>query len=169
MPFDFSELEIPIFEGINDAPRIPTASRAGNGSHVIDCFNQFINAFTNALNALENSSAGNSAWTVTNAESITASNSTKIFFDVYSPGESQERFVILPSEPTVGTEIKVFNPNTAVTVYINCGNQKYQGFSPTTLSVGVIDEECGLLYINPDVGWVPLKPNTFNTTMSGES
>lgn len=43
MASNFSNLLIPIFPNINDQPLNPTASRAGNGAHLIKSYNDLIN------------------------------------------------------------------------------------------------------------------------------
>jgi hypothetical protein len=42
---DLSHLKIPVYMGINDQPRSPTQSLAGNGSHIIKTINDIIDGF----------------------------------------------------------------------------------------------------------------------------
>lgn len=50
--FDFDDLKIPIYTGINDAPVAPTSTTPGNGSHLILLHNNFVDEVESGLNAL---------------------------------------------------------------------------------------------------------------------
>jgi hypothetical protein len=71
MTYNFDAIKIPTFTGINDVPIEPTATKAGNGSHVITQFNALVDETESALNTLEsliptgnNSSGGSNRYKV---------------------------------------------------------------------------------------------------------
>lgn len=49
--FEFDDLKIPIYTGINDAPVAPTSTTPGNGSHLIELHNTFVEEVQDGLNA----------------------------------------------------------------------------------------------------------------------
>lgn len=52
MSYNFDTYKIETFAGINDSPRKPTASKAGNGSHLISQFNSFVTLAEQVYNTL---------------------------------------------------------------------------------------------------------------------
>lgn len=75
MTYDFSAIKIPTFTGINDTPVKPTASKAGNGSHLIKQFNDLVSELENTLNSLsstvDDSSQSFSYFSTTTTQTLT--------------------------------------------------------------------------------------------------
>lgn len=52
---DANQLKIETFPNVNDTPRLPTAQRPGNGSHIISKFNNLVEAVSTELKSLSDS------------------------------------------------------------------------------------------------------------------
>lgn len=164
MPYDFSEHKVPIITNVNDAPIAPTVNKGGNGSHLINLHNSFIDATQNGVNEildslinLSQNVGGNSfkGWLSANSD-CQATAGDKIVFTNYNPplGVFQQT-LYLPS-PNPGTFASFINSNAAIEIIIDFGrepffgNYYYQKVSLTEKAFIQID----LIYADETLGWI---------------
>lgn len=144
MPDSFSDLLISTFPGINDQVVAPTASKAGNGSHLIKAHNDLVNflegTVSPAYTILENSND----YSVSHAEKLI----------VFSNSGFSAINIILPSSPVPGTWFSVFCSNQS-TVVDFLGYGKYQSGYPIRVYFQNEYKVITLIYINSDFGWMP--------------
>lgn len=71
--------------------------------------------------------------------------------------------ITLPTNPSVGNSIAFLKlSNTEYPVIIQLGNNKFRSQSVTSLSLYTESTEVKLIYVSPEIGWVPSRDNTFN-------
>lgn len=149
MNFDFDSIKIPVFTGINDNSRIPTASKAGNGSHLIKQFNDLIDLIKNAFSDLKTSSK----WIVTDADYI-ANVGEKI-----AVRSSLSVTLTLPESPQSGDSVSLVNTNSLTSIYI-AGSGIFAGmYNPVVSIDGKQFESVDLIWVDEIMGWIPSKPD----------
>lgn len=163
MPYDFSSLLVPVFPGINDSPVAPTASKAGNGSHIIGLYNELVNSLETALNSLE--SAGKHIILDQPTDYSVVGNENLIVFSNDTGFSSIN--ILLPSTPTPGAWVSILSSNAATTVeLLNYG--KYESQQPLRVFLENDYEAVKLTYINSDFGWMPNKKEVLQTEFGAE-
>ncbi len=150
MSYDFSEFKIETFTGINDTPVVPTASKAGNGSHFIQQFNDLITVTEDGLNdadasigiALDRITDLNTNVNTLNTTVNGLSSRWKVFTDdsVNSydalPGDkilvfttSTDFDINLPSDTQAGDSVSIINFNQSIKVNIKNYGYSFNGSS----------------------------------------
>lgn len=153
MTLDFDSIKIPVFTGINDSPKTPTVSKAGNGSHLIKQFNDLIDLIKNAFSDLKTSFR----WIVTDTD-YTASVGEKI-----AVRASSSVTVTLPSSPQQGDSVSLINTNNLISIHISHSGL-FAGISSPVVSIdGKQFESIDLIWTN-DMGWIPSKPDVLTIT-----
>jgi hypothetical protein len=156
MSFDLAYLQIPVFQGINDQPVEPTASKAGNGAHLISQFNQLIDDVVTILNDLELATNTNPSpqSVVVNTDVLTyqaAANQNIVVIGAISGGNL---IISLPSNPNAGDRLSVIRADQNNAARISnygtfCGNQ-----STNKLLIPEIYKQVTLIYIDETIGWI---------------
>lgn len=154
MSSSFNDLIIPTFPGINDQPVNPTASRAGNGAHLIKSYNDLINKL---------SVASSSNWKVIQ-NSYEASAGDRLIVPYYS-----EPLIIInfPLEPIPGESITVLSSNAGNPIYL--GNiTKYLDLDVREVKLSIRFEAIEVIYVDTYTGWIPSRDNIIEIKLTSE-
>lgn len=179
MPYNFSDALIEVFPNINNLPTAPTATKAGNGSHLIEKHNSLIDKTTDAFDVLE------SQTNLLDSRIITLQNQLSIFgskqywklinsnYDV----QLGDKLIInnagsltlnLPNSSNSGLVtgfyfelIKV--DNTVVT--IGDFNTKIMGATYNLINLNTVGESMALIYVDENIGWIPNRQNMLILTI----
>lgn len=147
MANDFSDLLIPTFPSINDQPISPTATRAGNGAHLIKSYNDLIDKLNNV----------SFRWKIIDSDVVASAGDKLIVFN-----DANALVVItFPTLPVAGDCISLLLASGIV----------YLANIPVLNNVGVIEISLGavfepieLVYINEAFGWLASRANILQVT-----
>lgn len=173
MTFDSSDKLIPTFPDINDNPRVPTASKAGNASHLISVHNKLVVDTEAALQELSTqigNSQGNGTtlWKIVSDPYSSVQVGEKILVDTFNPpGDLTEVVLELPEDPPEGSQIDFYRPNGDIPVRL-AYYRRFIGMWGNSLSISAIGEQISLIYIDENIGWIPTQPGKFTLDI-GES
>lgn len=131
---NFDDLKIQTFSGINDNPIAPTASKAGNGSHLIAKFNDLVDSLR---------------WKIITSN-YTSVNQDKLIIDNTSNGLIE---ITLPQSPTPGDAIKLVKALYNGVVTINLNGSSFESTVPESIAINGL-KEITFLYVNTDRGWI---------------
>ena len=147
MTFDFNSLKIQTFTGINDNPVSPTASKAGNGSHIVAQFNALIDALNE--NILSND------WIIVK-DNYQAEANKKLLFDF----NSFALRLIFPPDPKPGNQLTLLKiADTNYNLSIDLNGKPLQGTYPSAVDLIYDYTEITLIYVSPEFGWIPNRSN----------
>lgn len=175
MAFDLTGDVIATFLGVNDAPREPVPSKAGNGAHLIKQHNSLVSNTQNILNSLGGSVEGLqsrvsaelqamenriaeiaatlSSIPVTqqpflaSGSHIASPGQKVIFFDYYT---NEPLTLFLPVNPLPGSEISLMHINPDQPIWIKNENQdifRFQGSPTYEIHLIPIYEMASLIYV----------------------
>lgn len=129
---DLTNLKIQTFSGINDSPIAPTASKAGNGSHLI----QQINSLIDALSV----TSSNSNWSVvSNINNYNVQSNDQLLLP-RAPGDESPFIVNLPTNFQLGESFK-FIKNSPNLLEINSSGSYVNGQYPSRVLVQNVEHE----------------------------
>ena len=157
MPFFFDDHLVNIVTGINDEPIPPSSTRAGNGSHLIAKYNDFVYVVQAALN----STPENVPQCVITATGHLCEPGSRVV--VVDDGVNDNPLYI-PANPPPGTECSIMHVPRGKEVTIRVDNNNpflYKGSLVTVLVFSLVFEFASLIYIGQpegieiDFGWVP--------------
>lgn len=148
MTADYSDLLISTFPNINDQPVAPTASKAGNGAHLVKSFNDLINR-------LDTPSSSN--WLeISNA--YTAKNKERLF-SINSFAENTN--VVLSENPPVGFSFTALNGIEGSSLYMNRITKLFGvDIGDVYISMPYIAVE--FFYVSDEYGWACTNKQALN-------
>ena len=153
---DFTDLKVPVFSGINDIPVVPTALKAGNGSHLIATINSLIDRLE------EQSTANNNDWIIVKFSEVidlgfyTELNKKYMFLMDIDAEDSIE--IALPGTPNLGDKVTMLKVDDNLTCYLAVFDQvRGHRLDNATLNV---NEEVTFTYLGTNLGW------TFNNNLA---
>jgi hypothetical protein len=169
MSFDLSGTRVPIFTGINDTPVTPTATKAGNGSHLIRAHNRLADDVQDALDTLEEPILKVAKWRVvqpTGADYAVNSEPGQKIVAKTNPGYPLT--VYLPYNPPVGSWLSFINTNPSVNIIL-ASDFYFAGSYIVSASFSTIYTDVTLVFLGNDggIGWIPSKPKDFFTLQFG--
>lgn len=155
MTFNPTELQVPIFTGINDDPIVPTDASAGNGSDLISRHNLLVTRIVSAFSSI---AGGSSSTTGT----------WRILEDINSIFSVNDKNRIL-IDPTLGVDValslssaqvypgfgfSVLSTNPPIKVSI-LGISRFSGNSPSGEEIYFSNnpKTIEFIYINSNIGW----------------
>lgn len=175
MPFDLTADKINTFLGVNDAPREPAPSKAGNGAHLVKQHNSLVDNFQNIANHLSQSLDNfrsevsnelmfdrNEIAELTNtlatipiatqaflatSSHIASSGQKIVFADFYTDGPLT---LFLPVNPAPGAEITFMHMNSDQPLWIKNENQdifKFQGRPKYEMHLVPVYEMVSLIFV----------------------
>lgn len=153
--------KIEIFPNINDQPRLPTAVRAGNVSHLINVHNGLVDDLqTHIINwriEPQQIDSGEDSFNI----DLQFGDNIVLIPGTNSNGNDRNCFLTLPGDgfETQG-QIGIININ-ANNVRVNLNGQLYQEGYYDWLDTTIRFQSMFLLYINPQIGWISTMPNIF--------
>lgn len=155
MPFDPTELQVPVFTGINDEPIVPTNTNAGNGSDLISRHNLLVTRVVSAFNSI---SGGSSqffpSWRIVeNMNSMFSVNDKdRVLIDPTLNVDVALFLINAPLYPGFG--FSVLSTNLAINVTI-LGISKFNGNSLSNEKIHFSNTPRILefIYINSSIGW----------------
>lgn len=142
---NITDLKIPVFTGINDQPTLPTASKAGNGSHIVSVINSLIDALSNL------SASPSSGWNVVSEDTTLLPNSKNLI----AIGSNNDTTILLttPTSLTPGTYVTLLKAQENITCQIVVSYQIFN-HSFSTITLDKINEEITLIYLDNAKGWI---------------
>lgn len=161
MSYDFSHLTIPTFPGINDTPIEPTETKAGNGSHLISKFNDFlsesyaiINFINDSVSELQNNPpAPPDRWIGINDGYNLQSPSEKLFlYGQFNP--ATDRTIVFHYEPSFFASVRIFNSsncNIRISMY---GRFQEQDINFVYVDSSPTPKEVGFIWLDSSIGWI---------------
>jgi len=158
MAIDISNSKIQVFQGINDNPIEPTSNKAGNGSHLIDQYNQLIDDLQDNLNTLSDRAEGK--WIVISYDYLVSPGEKVLIYD----NNGTPITIYLPASPTPGTVLSFIHTNVSTPVTIALQFEEpfdYKGQYIQSLTLNAEYKLASLLFCNNSVGWIPLEDNIF--------
>lgn len=126
---DFSSYKVPVFPNINDAPSEPTATKAGNGSDLINRFNGLIDELQTIIDELQDnmpSTSNTLNWTI-ETDSNPDIAKLEVFYSDVSEYWAYQTMNLITKDPAyswvAGTD---FNPGDSLNISsvidtYNCG------------------------------------------------
>jgi len=161
---DFTDLKVPVFSGINDLPVAPTASKAGNGSHLIATINNVIDKLSQQNGQTTTSNSNN--WNIINTGSEETYNaSLQINTKNILMLGNQEYAAInltLPLTQTIGSYVTLLKLDPT----LDCRLQVYDQIRRHRLEnarLDLINEEVTLIFMG-DEGWDITRSNVLTFT-----
>ena len=117
MSIDLQDFKIPTFAGINRNPVAPTATKAGNGSHLVQQYNGLVDKVQDSIST---------NWIIIDSatEPYQISSSQKIVNFDYS---GSSLVLKCPESPTPGTFFIAMNTNPAVEIEITNYGFRFNG------------------------------------------
>lgn len=149
MTADFNTLAIPVFPGINDLPTAPTATKAGNGSHLVDTVNKLIAELASQF--IYNVDT----WNVITVDTTLEINKKYLIF---ADDNSQPTILTFPLQPPTGSYITLINGRANTTCTLALDEEIY-GLGVGTATLEVCGEEITLVYSASNLAWFESKQN----------
>ena len=170
MAYDYQYLKIETFPNINDTPVVPTATKAGNGSHLISKYNELIDEVESNLNDLE-SNIGDLGdvprWNFTRSTYNALPGEKILFFKSFDFPVPTAINLYLFSNPQIGDWIEIckFTTMYRINLYNYQGRFNEQTYYSEVYIPAATKDTVTLIYCgNDDGGWMPTKQNVFATT-----
>lgn len=149
MSIDLTPYKIEIFENINDKPVPPTATKPGNGPHLIKAYND-------ALAAIQASNdSASTAWQIVQGSASPAIGSKLACLNDGSNACS----ITLPTPRNEGDAIEVLNLSLPMTINLTSLPPEFAFWGGTTLGVSFSKPfETVVLIYSGSLGWISNKP-----------
>lgn len=146
---NFVDLKVPVFSGINDLPIMPTALKAGNGSHLIATINSLIDS-------LEVQSIANSNdWIIVKYSEVTGfgfyTELNKKYMFLMDSDEEGSINISFPGTPNLGDKVTMLKVDNSLTCYLEIFD-KVRGHRSETATLNV-NEEVTFTYLGTNSGW----------------
>jgi len=154
MTYNFDAIKIPTFTGINDSPVEPTATKAGNGSHLIKQYNDLVTAIQAALNQL---ATNNTTWI-----QVDTNYSASLGEKIIAVSNDNSIDIILPTtDRSDNPSITLLKTSANNSVRILLGSSKFKGetINDEIANISTECEEVTLIYCGANLGWIPTKEN----------
>lgn len=158
MAIDIDFFTVPVFTDVNNTPIEPTATNAGNGSHLIKKHNDLVESVAFEIDTLneyvqgvDSLTKGN--WVVVN-DSYTASPGEKIVVNINNDSVSRPSYdLILPTNPPVGSFITYLSTTVAKVIDI----KNYNKINSNSFYTRVFTDDQfvvrTLVYLDDTQGW----------------
>lgn len=164
MTIDFSNTKIPVFPDVNDTPIEPTATGAGNGSHLIQQYNNLVNSVEVVINDLQDSITDliSSNWEIVEDDYVASSND-KIVFNTNQPIVGKNIYYLyLPNNPTSGNTVSFINTNPSIQIEIKLATEEilFEGTYLARLYLADQYIEHKLIYV-PNIGWISTNSDNY--------
>lgn len=164
MPFDISPQSIATYTNINDTPIEPTATKAGNGAHLIQQYNGLIELTKFNLEELDgritqlatNPPTQFEKWIpITN--NLNLPPSAKVFLNGTIAG-GLDQTIIFAFQPGFNASVRVFNSSNC-----NIKIMLYGVFNGAPCESVYVDantnKEVGFIWVNADTNWIATEPS----------
>lgn len=163
MAINIQYVKVPIFEDVNDIPVAPTATTAGNGSHLVEQYNNFVDETEGYINSLSSGIdelflRSQDSWIVVN-DDYPAAPGDKIVFNTFQPIKVIY-YLDLPSSPPLGTSVTFINTNASVTVELR-NFQRFNGGYEIRLYIQDQYIERTIIFVGGGIGWLPTTPANY--------
>jgi len=156
MTYDFSSFKVPVFTGINNQPVAPTAIKAGNGAHLIDLFNQFVDEMELVINSLDSSVNSNieQPWTVLDSSNNYYQVQASDKFILFNPDSSYSTSITLsfPDNPQPQTTFSYLAINSFEISFNNFF--RHSGNDANVMNYTSTPDIIKFIYVDENIGWI---------------
>lgn len=145
MAIDLSQYKVEVFPNINDKPVLPTATKPGNASHLINLHN-------GALDALQSGDSSSALlWQIVQGSNNPSVNSKLLCFN----DSSDQCLLNLPQPQSEGEFIEILNVSPTMTIALNASSPEFVFWGTSTMGVTfLIPYEIVILIYTSSQGWV---------------